>query len=57
MLTAQDAAKLEAIKTQAEHLVAYAAKRGVILTVEQKPLEPLAMGNHETVVSVREVRK
>lgn len=41
---------------RAQHLVAEAAKLGVIITVEQRPLLPLAMGNHETVVSVRVAR-
>lgn len=29
---------------------------GVIVTVERRPMEPLAMGNHECVVTVREAR-
>ena len=48
---------LEAIKNAADHLVALAKSRGVVLTIEQKPLMPPAMGNYETVVSVREARK
>lgn len=36
--------------------VEQAKRLGVVLTVEQRPLQPLAMGNYETVVSVREAR-
>lgn len=39
-----------------ETLVRQAARDGLILTVEQRPLQPLAMGNYETVVSVRPAR-
>lgn len=45
------------IKAHAEALVAEAARLGVVLTVEQQPLEPLAMGNYATIVSVRRARK
>lgn len=38
-------------------LVKTAAMHGVVITIEQKPLEPLAMGHHESVVSVRAARK
>lgn len=38
-------------------VVDQAALRGFIVTVDQLPLLPLAMGNHETVVSVRPSRK
>lgn len=38
-----------------EDLLADAAVDGIIITVEQRPLQPLAMGNHETVVSTRPV--
>lgn len=37
--------------------VAEAARDGLVLTVEQVPLQPLAMGHHTTVVSVRPARK
>lgn len=30
-----------------------AQSRGVVVTVEQQPLAPLAMGNHQTVATVR----
>lgn len=45
------------IREQAEGLVANAARLGVVVSIEQRPLRPLAMGNHETVVSVRSARK
>ena len=41
------------IKAEAEKLVKVAALYGVVLTIEQKPRAPLAMGNYETVVAVR----
>ncbi len=44
------------IRHKAEALVAEAARLGVVLTVEQQPLQPLAMGNYTTVVSVRRAR-
>ena len=44
------------IQAQAEALVAEAARLGVVLTIEQQPLQPLAMGNYTTVVSVRRAR-
>lgn len=44
------------IRAQAEQLVRFAARAGVVLSIEQRPMEPLAMGNYATVVSVREAR-
>lgn len=44
-------------RNRAEHLVSEAAKHGVVLTVSQAPLKPLAMGNYETVVDVRPARE
>lgn len=41
------------IEAAALALVAEAAKRGQLLTIEQRPLQPLAMWNVETVVRVR----
>jgi hypothetical protein len=43
----------ELIELQAKQLVEDAARLGVVVTIEQRPLQPLAMGNYETVVSVR----
>lgn len=39
-----------------ENIVADAAAEGLVLTVEQVPLQPLAMGHYQTVVSVRRAR-
>lgn len=39
-----------------EQLVKLAAKDGLVITIEQRPLKPLAMGNYETVVEVRPAR-
>lgn len=46
----------QAIATAARDLVAYAKHHGLVLSIEQRPLLPLAMGHHETVVSVRPAR-
>ena len=48
-----DAAQLLAA---AQALVAHAARLGLVLTVEQEPLQPLAMGHYSTMVSVRNAR-
>lgn len=50
-------AKTEAdVHAFALELVADAERLGVVLTVEQAPRLPLAMGNHETFVSIRPAR-
>lgn len=41
----------------AEALVAEAHRHGVVITIEQRPLLPLAQGHYESVVSLREVRR
>ena len=41
---------------RARWLVERARESGLVLTIEQRPLPPLAMGNLETVVSVRPIR-
>ena len=40
-----------------ESWCAEARRMGYVITVEQVPCKPLAMGNHRDVVTVREVRK
>lgn len=45
------------IKFAAEELVRRAVKEGVVLTIEQVPLTPLAMGHYYTVASVRLARE
>jgi len=47
---------LHDIAPVAAGLVAEAVRLGVVLTVEQVPRRPLAMGRHDTVVSVRAAR-
>ena len=46
----------EYYRAHLQHLVDEAAKHGFVLTVEQRPLMPPAMGHIETVVSVRPAR-
>ena len=41
----------------AESVAMAADQRGLVLTIEQEPVAPLAMGNYRTVVSVRPKRK
>lgn len=53
MSNAERQLHLESIRISAELLVHRAAVYGVVLTIEQKPLTPLAMGHYETTVSVR----
>lgn len=43
----------EHYRQQAEQLVADMAADGLVLTVEQVPVPPLAMGNYITTVAVR----
>lgn len=49
--------QLEDFTRHVTAMLAQAAHLGIVLTVEQKPLLPLAMGNYETVVSIRPVRE
>jgi len=44
------------VHTQAAELAAFAAASGLVLTIERRPLLPLAMGHAETVVDVRPAR-
>lgn len=46
----------DVIKLTLEKLVRVAAQDGFVVTVEQRPLVPLAMGRYETVVEVRAAR-
>jgi hypothetical protein len=48
---------VEVIRAKAELLLEDAAAAGVVLTIEQRALRPLAMGHYETVVSMRPARK
>jgi hypothetical protein len=41
------------LQAMAGALVKAAERQGEVLTIEQRPLKPLAMGHHETVVTVR----
>jgi len=45
-----------AILIKVAEVIIAAEKMGFVITVEQRPLQPLVMGNYETVVSIREVR-
>lgn len=59
-LQCEDRAKVLAqLSTEdlARIVVQEAAPRGEVLTIEQRPLKPLAMGHYETVISVRPARK
>lgn len=45
------------VECVAEALLQIAEKHGYVVTIEQQPLTPLAMGNYKSVVNVREKRK
>lgn len=47
----------DGVSAAARALIAEAARLGLVLNIEQRPLQPLAMGHHETVASVRPARK
>lgn len=47
---------LQDFQAMAQNLVRQAELHGFVITIEQRPLKPLAMRNYETVVSVRERR-
>lgn len=47
---------LAVVQAAAEALVYRAQAVGVVLTIEQQPLQPLRMGHYRTVVSVRRAR-
>ena len=44
------------VRTQAAELAEFAKSVGLVLTIERRPLLPLAMGHAETVVDVRPAR-
>lgn len=46
----------DGIVAAAQRLIAEAARIGLVVTIEQRPLQPLAMGHHETVATVRPAR-
>lgn len=52
-LNLQDA---DGVQRAANALIAEAARLGLVVTIEQRPLQPLAMGHHETVATVRPAR-
>jgi hypothetical protein len=39
------------------HVVRMAEEAGFVVTIERRPLLPLAMGHHEPVVEVRQLRQ
>jgi len=47
----------DGVLAAAHALIAEAARLGLVLTIEQRPLQPLAMGHHETVATVRPARE
>jgi hypothetical protein len=63
MSNESNAAEAEAIDAArviimaAESIVRHAAEAGFVVTIEQVPLTPLAMGHYATMVSVRRVRR
>lgn len=56
LLAMDDKATRIDVAAEARLLVAVATQQGQVLTVEQVPLQPLAMGHYTTTVTVREAR-
>lgn len=54
-MTGDDKLALALVRINA--VLAACERLGVVVTVEQKPLLPLAMGNYKTVASVRLARE
>ena len=52
-LAAADHTAAENVLQVARELIAHCQSAGLVLTIEQRPLTPLAQGNYETVASVR----
>jgi hypothetical protein len=48
---------LSDVERAAQRLVQEAERLGVVLTIEQVPLQPLAMGHYTTVVSAQPKRE
>lgn len=48
---------MELYRNELELLIADAMKDGLVVTVEQRSLQPLAMGHYEHVVTVRLARE
>lgn len=44
---------IDLTKKSIEEIINYYVQNGYVITVEQRPLDPLAMGNYEHAVSVR----
>lgn len=55
-MTIQPAPGVKQVREAAQELVDWATMLGFVITVEQRPLQPLAMGHYESVVSVRAAR-
>ena len=45
------------LEVLARTLIREAARRGEVVTIEQRSLTPLAMGNYESVVTLRKARQ
>lgn len=52
-LAAADHTAAENVLQVAQQLIAHCISAGLVITIEQRPLTPLAQGNYETVASVR----
>lgn len=56
VLAPDEKAALAVVLTEASALLDYCSRVGVVLTIEQVPLQPLSMGNYVSRVSVRKAR-
>lgn len=55
-LAPRNCAPSKAVQMAAFELLRVAEQAGQVVTIEQVPLQPLAMGHYETVVHVRPAR-
>ena len=47
----------DSVHDMAEQLVQHAQRAGLIVTIERRPLKPLAMGHEEYVIETRPARQ
>lgn len=52
----EQAAKEDSAAYQAMKLLAKAEQEGVVVTIEQRPLKPLAMGHYVSIANIRAKR-
>lgn len=51
------ASDIIALQMAAQHLIESARQRGLVVTIELRPFQPLAQGNYDMVYQVREANR